>query len=342
MPEHLFLLGDAQTVLKRLPNHCVHAIITSPPYWGHRRYLSDWVLHGGDPDCQHDFQEVPAAGYRNERQEQRDRKRAHLPGRKNLVTYLCRRCGGWKGELGLEANLQDYVQRLVAIFQECYRVLKPEGTLWLNIGDTYVSRQSSRWTANRKGMGEDARTWFADTCTGSGLPEKSLAGVPWRLALALQDSGWILRADVVWSKPNPMPGLVPDRPLTSHEYLFMFVKQKRYYYNREYSKEPASDGLGERQLRTVWTIPVGTTQGDHPAPFPEELVARCIGLSVPLQDGWVLDPFGGSGTVSVVAEKMGRNSIYIDAERKFLEIAASRVREAGGMFAACVTYEEDP
>jgi site-specific DNA-methyltransferase (adenine-specific) len=239
-------------------------------------------------------------------------------------------------QVGQERTPEEYVERLVAIFGECRRVLKPSGTAWLVIGDKY----------------EDGR----------------LLGLPWRVALALADDGWRLRADCIWHKPNAMPSPARSRPTTDHEYVFLFAKSDEYYYDADAIREqhvtftdksrmrggrrhfgvrggtPESgknggasnlhDGRWDqafhplgRNKRTVWSIPLSKFRGAHFAVFPEPLVELCIQAGCPA-GGLVLDPFCGSGTTPVVARRLGRHYVGIDCAKEYCAMARRRLAAA--------------
>jgi len=234
-----------------------------------------------------------------------------------------------KGQIGNEKNADNFIKKLVPIFMEIHRITKEDGTFWLNIADTYKNKQ--------------------------------LQGVPWRLALALQEKGWLLRSDIIWSKPNPMPESCKDRPTRSHEYIFLFSKSKKYYYDIDALRQPhkeitlkriktgvkqnhpddvgmaippiKSEVLGERfahpkgrNERTVWEMITEKYKGAHFATFPEVLAERCIKAGSKIGDT-VLDPFVGSGTSCAVAAKLGRKSIGIDISKDFIKIAKERCKK---------------
>jgi DNA modification methylase len=234
--------GDCLEVLKTLPSDSVNCCITSPPYWGLRDYgTGEWI--GGDPTCSH----------------KRDSKQSELTqtGHRNLEGAVgdgiykdkCKRCGAERKDrqIGLELTPESYVQKMVDVFREVRRVLRGDGTLWLNLGDTYSAQ---RWT--KKGetttpaqpMNGMSDTWRAIAPTKeSGLPDKNLVGIPWRVAFALQADGWYLRQDIIWHKPNPMPESVTDRCTKAHEYIFLMSKNPNYYFDNESIKE-----------RSVWDV----------------------------------------------------------------------------------------
>ncbi len=228
-----------------------------------------------------------------------------------------------EGQIGHENSLQQFINSLVAIFREVRRVLKEDGVFWLNIGDGYTSGNRG-WRAPDKK--NPARAMSIRPDTPEGLKPKDLIGIPWRLALALQQDGWFLRSDIVWNKPNAMPESVKDRPTRSHEYLFMFTKSESYYYNHEAVMEPRDDGKGQRNRRSVWNINTEPFKEAHFATFPQALVEPCIASSTRGGD-CVLDPFFGSGTVGVVSDKMGRRYVGIELNPAYVQIAYKRLAQ---------------
>jgi DNA modification methylase len=273
------------------------------------------------------------------------------------------------------------VSRLVEVFREVRRVLADDGTLWLNLGDSYWSvgpKGDTHAGFNARYFGRDnvasdkqaqtfknvpalrhaqvQRVRGSSACDGNGLKPKDLVGIPWRVAFALQADGWYLRSDIIWAKPNPMPESVTDRPTKAHEYLFLFAKSQRYYYDAEAIKEgdcgrPAGnvDGFKSRQglasfhartggagsdgwepgtgrnRRSVWSITPKPFKGAHFAVMPEALVEPCI-LAGSAKGDYVLDPFVGSGTVPVVAKRYHRNAIGIDLNPEYVKMARRRVK----------------
>lgn len=223
---------------------------------------------------------------------------------------------GIKGQIGLEAKLEQYISRLTAIFSEAKRVLKNDGVFWLNIGDGYTSGNRGYRAPDKK---NPARAMNVRPDTPEGLKPKDLLGIPWRLAFALQADGWYLRSDVIWNKPNAMPESVKDRPTRSHEYLFMFTKQERYYYDYQAVKENG------RNKRTVWNVNTVPFPEAHFATFPPALIEPCI-LASTQEDDFVLDPFWGSGTVGVVCQTHKRHFIGIELNADYIEIAKARLK----------------
>lgn len=224
-----------------------------------------------------------------------------------------------EGQIGLEETLSQYLNRLIAIFSEAKRVLKIDGTFWLNIGDGYTSGNRGYRAPDKK---NPARAMSIRPDTPEGLKPKDLIGIPWRLALALQDDGWYLRTDIVWNKPNAMPESVKDRPTRSHEYIFLFSKSERYYYDRKAILEENNGKL--RNKRTVWNLNTTPYQGAHFATFPPKLIEPCILASTKPYD-YVLDPFFGSGTVGEVCKNYNRKYIGIELNPEYVDIAIDRL-----------------
>jgi len=219
-------------------------------------------------------------------------------------------------QIGLEPTLPQFINRLISIFSETKRVLADDGVFWLNIGDGYTSGNRG-WRALDKKNPARAMTIRPDT--PEGLKPKDLQGIPWRLAFALQDDGWYLRADVVWHKPNAMPESVKDRPTRAHEYLFMFTKSEQYYYDRRAILEENG-----RNRRTVWNINTQGFTGAHFATFPPKLIEPCI-LAATKPGDYVLDPFFGSGTTGLVAQQTGRKYFGIELHPEYVDLAAARL-----------------
>lgn len=348
------LHGDCREVLASLPAESVQCCVTSPPYFGLRDYgTAQW--EGGEAGCDH------VAGT--------DRPRSSRPLGKfhggddkfHETPYrdLCGKCGARRidAQIGLETTPDAYVAELVQVFREVRRVLRPNGVLFLNLGDSYASagvrREAACDTSGKGPVGSQDYTTAL-------LKPKDLIGIPWRVAFALQADGWWLRSDVIWAKPNPMPESVTDRPTKSHEYLFLLAKSERYYWDAEAVKEPAINGerfhgdygkpgvlrptsakngreradntLAERNIRSVWTIATQPYAEAHFATFPPALVVPCIKSSSRPGDT-ILDPFGGAGTTGLVADRLGRHAILIELNAEYAAMARSRLQRDAGMFA---------
>lgn len=227
---------------------------------------------------------------------------------------------GIDGQIGLEVTLEQFIQNLVRIFVEVRRVLTDDGTLWINIGDGYTSGNRGYRAMDKK---NPARAMAVRPETPEGLKSKDLLGIPWRLAFALQDNGWYLRSDVIWNKPNAMPESVKDRPTRSHEYIFMFTKSEKYYYDHESVKEVGTNGE-HRNRRSVWNVNTRAFTGAHFATFPVELIEPCLLASSEPGD-FILDPFFGSGTVGIACLNHDRKYIGIELNPEYVAIAADRL-----------------
>ena len=277
---------------------------------------------------------------------------------------------GVEGQLGLEQTPKEFVDNLVNVFKEVKRVLRDDGTVWLNIGDSYgaqngkgfntnaISGSTNRSTEMQKKYGNISSHGTMKERTG--LPPKSLIGIPWSVAFAMQDDGWILRQDIIWNKPNPMPESVKDRCTKAHEYIFLFSKSKKYYYDNEAIKEDSVtvNSKGERgkpnsaknigkstedvdgfdvrggfknmkaqpkkNKRSVWTVATKPYKEAHFATFPPKLIEPCVLAGCP-EGGTVLDPFGGSGTTAEVSHNNNRDTILCELSDDYIEIAVKRL-----------------
>lgn len=260
---------------------------------------------------------------------------------------------GCDGQVGLEDTPEAYVQRLVDIFHEVKRCLKPEGTLWLNLGDSYATvTTAGRQQSKNPGVGANnpnAQNSVPRVGTPQGCKTKDLIGIPWMVAFALRADGWYLRQDIIWAKPNPMPEPIKDRCTKSHEYIFLLSKSPKYYFDYEKLQEPAlyaGDNRGSRKdsrrgkgmnsvsgktgefrnKRDVWNLTPKPSKEEHYAMYPEELVKYCIEAGCP-EGGVVFDPFMGSGTTAAVAKKFDRHYYGTELNPKFYEIAARRLSQ---------------
>ncbi|MEX0975291.1 MAG: site-specific DNA-methyltransferase [Bacillota bacterium] len=220
------------------------------------------------------------------------------------------------GQIGLEKTLDGYVANLVKAFSEVRRVLRADGVMWLNIGDSYTSGGRT-WRAPDKK--NPARAMSVRPDTPKGLKPKDLIGVPWRIAFALQEDGWYLRSDTIWEKPNAQPESVKDRPTKCHEYIFLLSKSEKYHYDWAAIVEPNG-----RNKRSVWHVNTQPFTDAHFATFPEKLIEPCI-LAGSRPGDFVLDPFFGSGTVGVVCGQLQRKYIGIELNPDYIEIAEKRL-----------------
>lgn len=225
-----------------------------------------------------------------------------------------------EGQLGLEKTPEEFTAALIEALLAVRRVLRSDGTLWLNLGDSFASGGHGGGGSFMKMRGEGAwdhrselKGWRK---APPGFKHKDLVGIPWMVANAARAAGWWLRRDVVWHKPNPMPEGASDRPHTSHEMVFLFSKQPRYFYDRS---EPESS-------RSVWTIPVSSFRGAHFATMPPRLAELCI-LAGSRPGDLVLDPFAGAGTTGLVALRLGRRFLGLELNPEFVEMARNRIRD---------------
>lgn len=298
MPEANIYIGNVLKRLSEIPEGSVRTVVTSPPYYGLRDYgTGDWL--GGDPTCSH----------------KRDSKHSDftITGHKNpLLTVgdaiyksVCPRCGAVREDeqLGLEETPEAYIEQMVAVFREVWRVLSDDGTLWLNIGDSYAGGGGGNY--NKTGVLQAGGQHVTnvrnkpDWLENAGIKPKDMMGIPWMLAFALRADGWYLRQDIIWAKPNPMPESVTDRCTKSHEYVFLLSKNKHYFYDHIAIKEPAvyaGDDRGSRgaprrgtamnlmsgvtgetkNKRDVWTIATKPFKEAHFAVMPEALVEPSV------------------------------------------------------------------
>ena len=281
---------------------------------------------------------------------------------------------GHDGQIGLEATPEAYVARMVEVFREVRRVLRDDGTCWVNLGDTYANAPVGRFNGGGfvdvsaatggRDLSGVATSGLVNKLKASGLKQKDLVGIPWRVAFALQADGWWLRQDIIWHKPNPMPESVRDRCTKAHEYVFLLTKSERYYYDADAVSEAVAcvrgpgnkkplKGVEEdgekhrtraglhkaaerwreegppesRNRRSVWTVTTKPYGGAHFAVMPSDLVEPCIKAGCP-EGGTVLDPFAGSGTTLAVAAELGRSGIGCELNPEYIGLAERRIKDA--------------
>jgi DNA modification methylase len=284
--------------------------------------------------------------------------------------YFGLRDYGVNGQIGLEPTPATYVANLVVLFREVRRVLRADGTLWMNLGDSYAN--DGKWGGYTGGkhckalhcspIGRNKRY--------TGLKPKDLIGIPWMVAFALRDDGWYLRSDIIWAKPNPMPESVTDRPTKMHEYLFLMAKSERYFYDGDAVREPYNEASlsrytyqfqgstspgrhqpgntderykehrdgdpnpAGRNKRSVWTITTAPYKEAHFATYPPDLIKPCILAGCPV-GGVVLDPFAGSGTTGMVALELGRRAVLIELNAEYVKQCAQRCAVTQGLPLSC-------
>jgi len=324
-------VGNCLNLLKQYPDDSIDCLVTSPPYYKKRAYGTNYQIWDEDLKCEHDWEISD----------------------KLLNHKLCKKCGAWLGEIGQEIYPEDYIRHLVQIFTEFKRVMKPTGTMWINIGDTYYSSEFVKH---------------------SYLKPKDLIGIPWMLSMELQKKGFYLRNDIIWSKPNPMPRSVTDRCTESHEYILFFTKSPTYYFNMDKVRETAitkyygasktighnkdsktvnidKDGNISQKLRESSTAtipnPLGRIKRDvwisnvvsstrslcdvkklglefHHAMYSEDLIEPCVKAGCP-EGGIVYDPFMGSGTTAIVALKNKCDYTGTELNDDYIKIIEKRI-----------------
>jgi DNA modification methylase len=289
-----YVVGDCRELLRSLPDQSVHCVVTSPPYWGLRDYRLPPLVWGGPPECEHAWgaQIKMHKGGPHGAGIMLDGGRSVIEAQaacKDIdAGQFCQLCGAWRGQLGLEPDYRLYVEHMVEVFREVWRVLRDDGTLWLNLGDTYATgaysvgncpvggAQGDKWRGYRgerlaNGRGDHDASERKKTAIGplsqpnrapqSGLKPKDLVGIPWRVAFALQDDGWYLRSEIIWHKPTAMPESVRDRPTKAHEQLFLLTRSSEYCYDAEAIKEPVA---GTAHPRGGGINPKAARGGDYP------------------------------------------------------------------------------
>ena len=384
------LVGDSREVLRTLPDASVHCCVTSPPYFGLRSYDGCGCTNEGRTKIVQD-----------ERSDRHTAGGALAFHRLGTPDPNCAKCGGTgrnaevsERQMGLEATPEEWVQGMVEVFREVRRILRPDGTLWLNIGDSYAGsgkgqnadgspnggpmQQSNRGSvsgnlpisgrAGRARNGLEGGTQTVDISLGGasapGCKPKDLIGIPWMLAFALRADGWYLRSDIIWSKPNPMPESVTDRPTKAHEYLFLLSKSRTYFYDAAAIREEgegygrgsafrqpkylngnshnnsadvagvaiSSTFEGGRNKRSVWTVATEAFPESHFATYPTALIEPCIKAGCP-EGGTVLDPFFGAGTTGLISDRLNRNCIGIEINPTYADMARRRIANDAPLFA---------
>jgi len=351
--------GNTLDVLKTFPDESINCCVTSPPYWALRDYGTDGVVWDGDPDCEHDFEletkitnnAVSNNSTLHDGKGVVETEKIKQMNNKSQVGF-CNKCGAWKGQLGLEPDFNLYIKHLCDIFDEVKRVLRKDGTCWVNLGDTYGGTgdkgecKDPKYPEGRNGQ---------QKALNRTVMQKSLCNIPSRFSIEMQNRGWIMRNKIIWHKPNCMPSSVTDRFTVDFEEIFFFVKNKKYWFEQQFedlqapiiakrTKNPndsVGSGFGNgngsshhafgspnengRNKRTVWKIPTQPFPDAHFAVFPEKLVETPIKAGCP-KDGVVLDPFMGSGTVALKALKENRRFVGIEINPKYIDMANERIR----------------
>ncbi|WP_243793792.1 site-specific DNA-methyltransferase [Saccharopolyspora gloriosae] len=323
-------LGDALDVMGSLPKASVDCVVTSPPHWGLRDYgTAKWI--GGNLDCHHTLGTTP-----------HQRRTAYMRHSEKEILRRCRKCQAiaHDQQYGLEPTLDAYITRIRHVCHEIKRLLTPQGTCWINLRDSY--------SYHRNGTGRAIPA--SDDKTALNLQHKSLMGIPWRVALELQNDGWIIRNAIVWHKPNAAPDPARDRFSNRYEMLFLLTKQPQCHLDSSRVLDPLSQSrphyrknhYGGKKLHTVktpwspdskgknpgdvWSMSTRPLAEAHCAPFPVDLPYRCIASGCP-SNGLVLDPFSGAGTTGLAAHRLGRRYQGIDLRADYHDIALRRLHE---------------
>ena len=326
MTKDLILFGDCRETLKKFDEKA-RVCVTSPPYYGLRDYgTATWI--GGDPNCNH-------------RRDTKVKPENCITGHKNHDTMLgvgdaiyksvCEKCGAIRqdSQIGLEETPEEYVKEMVKVFRLVRDNLTDDGTLWLNIGDSYYNYRPGKGQGLVKQSVSKTNQDLPSKCNRrgnklQGYKEKDLIGIPWLLAFALRKDGWYLRQDIIWSKPNPMPESVRDRCTKSHEYIFLFSKNQNYYFDVDAIREPTIDGRGLKRKKSVWSVNTKPYKDAHFAVFPEELIKPCI-LAGSEEGDLILDPFMGSGTTAVAAKSLNRDYIGCELNHDYGKLIMKRI-----------------
>lgn len=312
------LFGDCREIMRRWAEQGVKAqmCVTSPPYFGLRSYMPDAVR------LRDDLSEEERKAIEEE-QMGIFYKKSDIPD--HLQKYFV------PAEIGLERRAPHYVEQLVAVFAQVHRVLRDDGVLFVNIGDTYAGFKDGKFPPHSQSNG--AQRGMPVSCAPhrsrqllelDGFKNKELMGIPWRFAFAMQDAGWYLRQEIIWAKTNYTPEKVRDRFVRSHEKLFLFTKRDRYWFDGDAVRVPAGDG-GDKLRPDVWNIPVSSYAGAHFATFPPALIEPCI-LAGSRPGDIVLDPFMGSGTTAEVAILHGRRYLGCELNEEYRGLQDARIR----------------
>ena len=349
------LFGDCKETLSEFLPQSARTCVTSPPYYGLRDYgTATWI--GGDPNCNH-------------RRDSKVKAENCNTGHKNhnemagvgdaIYKTVCPKCGAIRqdSQIGLEETPEEYIESLVSVFRSVRDVLTDDGTLWVNLGDSYYNYRPGKGQSYPKQSVSKTKQDLPDECNKrgnklDGLKEKDLIGIPWLFAFAMRADGWYLRQDIIWHKPNPMPESVRDRCTKSHEYIFLFSKNKKYYYNNEAIKEPAKDwgtrdrtngkyhneGTGlqphsgltksypTKNKRSVWSVTVKPYKEAHFATYPPDLIEPCIKAGSEEGD-IILDPFMGAGTTAAVAKSLNRHYIGCELNEGYGNLIQKRIQD---------------
>ena len=348
------LFGDCKETLSAFLPQSARTCVTSPPYYGLRDYgTATWI--GGDPNCNH-------------RRDSKVKPENCNTGHKNhdemygvgdaIYKTVCPKCGAIRqdSQIGLDETPEEYIESLVDVFRSVRDVLTDDGTLWVNLGDSYYNYRPGKGQSYPKQSVSKTKQDLPDKCNKrgnklDGLKEKDLIGIPWMFAFAMRKDGWYLRQDIIWHKPNPMPESVKDRCTKSHEYIFLFSKNRKYFYDNESIKEPVKQDWGTRDRtkgkyhnigsglqphsgltksydrknkRSVWSVTVKPYKEAHFATYPPDLIEPCIKAGSEEGDT-ILDPFMGAGTTAAVAKSLNRYYIGCELNEDYGNLIQKRI-----------------
>ena len=345
--------------MSEIPDNTIQCVVTSPPYWGLRKYSGNQdLIWGGNHECKHEWG-LQLTG----KQSGGDiSKYWKTGGLKDFAhgevsqSNFCSLCGAWRGAYGLEPTPEMYVEHTIQILREIKRVLRKDGVVFWNVGDSYAG--SGMGAANYPG---DYQKQNSNTGTlnvtgrkaykSKDIKPKDLCLIPFRVAIAAQQDGWWIRSVIIWNKPNPMPESVKDRPTDAYEHIIMLTKSARYYWNMEAVREEyqglgkprpfakqgnddrndtgriyEADNNGGRNLRNVWTFPTQPYPEAHFATYPEALPERCI-KAASKEGDIILDPFAGSGTTLKVAAELNRKAIGYEISEEYCKLIIERNKQ---------------
>jgi len=356
MKYNKIIQGDTLKVLKTLPDEIINCCVTSPPYWGLRNYNTTPQIWDGDENCKHEWNIRKYSKVTNynegfnqrwENSPNKIQKQSEMGKIRNIEEGFCSKCGAWRGSLGLEPTFELYIKHLCDIFDEVKRVLRKDGTIWVNLGDSYSGSgngSNDYRNQNTKNYRKGITLYQGQKPGKTSISNKSLCLIPQRFAIEMVNRGWILRNTIIWHKPNCMPSSAKDRFTVDFEYLYFFSKSKKYYFEQQlenlgsictrkrksaFRQQNENDEdlitTNGRNKRTVWKIPTKPFPDAHFAVFPEALIETPIKAGCP-KDGIVLDPFMGAGTTAKVALKQGKKYLGIELKQEYIDIANKRIK----------------
>jgi DNA modification methylase len=355
----------------------VSCCVTSPPYWGLRDYGLQPEIWGGDSNCNHEWgiakgnknigrDDAFCGGIGNLKND--EGTKGFIGYKKPVNSQYCQLCNAWRGCLGLEPTPELYIEHLIFVFGKVWEVLRDDGTLWVNIGDSYAGSQADGVKSSLKQLSNKGSYGVPGIRIGNNLKPKDLCLIPFHFAIAMQRAGWYVRSDIIWAKPNPMPESVMDRPTSSYEHIFLFTKKERYFYDADAVREENTqatidrflngaprkrndnregtpykwqqDDIGEsplsgRNLRNVWTIATRAYNGAHFATFPPELPEKCILAGTPTKicaicgNPWIREVERTEPTYSEERNKHNFDGRKVDGINNYTSISKGRPDNSG-------------